>query len=177
MDNFGDALMSWAFHKTGIQSTAEDLVQETFMSAWKSFGTFKGQSQVKTWLFKILNNKIIDYYRKSSRQGERLLMEPYAEGVFDQNDNWNPNGMESLWEQEQHLLDDEGFNKVMTQCMDDLPTNWRIAMLMKYYMGKESKEVCQQLEITSSNYWQILHRAKLMLKQCLELKWFSLNNE
>jgi len=64
---YGDDLYSWAFYKTSSRETAQDLIQETFLSAFKSYKKFKHESQPKTWLFKILNNKIIDYYRKSAK--------------------------------------------------------------------------------------------------------------
>ena len=63
---YGDDLYSWAFYKTSSRETAQDLIQETFLSAFKSYKKFKYESQPKTWLFKILNNQIIDYYRKSA---------------------------------------------------------------------------------------------------------------
>lgn len=176
---FGDELFSWALHKTSDREVAEDLVQETFLSAFKSFDSFRGQSNAKTWLFKILNNKIIDHYRKSSKQlfsnFESILNNQSKSGtdaLFDRIGNWTPNGLEDQWNDEGHLLDDPEFNVVMEKCMDDLPGSWKTAVLWKYHLDKEAHEICQELEITSSNYWQILHRAKLMLKKCLELKWF-----
>jgi RNA polymerase sigma-70 factor (ECF subfamily) len=93
--------------------------------------------------------------------------------MFDQNNNWKPSGLEPAWEDERHLLDNPEFNRVMDICMEDLPSSWKTAVLWKYRLEKEAKEICQELEITPSNYWQILHRAKLLLKECLELKWFN----
>jgi RNA polymerase sigma-70 factor (ECF subfamily) len=56
----------------------------------------------------------------------------------------------------------------MEECMNDLP-EMEISRNIKYL--SEKKEICQELEITTSNYWQIVHRSKLLLKKCLELKW------
>ena len=63
--NYADYLYSMAYFKVNNQPEAEDLVQETFLSAYKNKDTFKGESAEKTWLTAILNNKIIDYYRKN----------------------------------------------------------------------------------------------------------------
>jgi len=174
---YGDDLYSWAFYKTSSRETAQDLIQETFLSAFKSYKTFKHESQPKTWLFKILNNKIIDYYRKSANtlKGVELKDEEAHERMvnklFDQNDNWEPTGFEQNWEDDQHLLDNPEFNEIMDRCLNDLPSAWRFAVTGKYHLDKEPKDICQELNITASNYWQIIHRSKLLLKKCIEIKW------
>jgi RNA polymerase sigma-70 factor (ECF subfamily) len=179
VNDFGDALFSWAFHKTSNKQQAEDLVQETFLSALKSFDSFDGKSNPKTWLFSILNNKIIDYYRKASTRMERLNSSEnkatylVTESLFDHNDNWKANGLEGVWQQDENLMDNPSFEGVFAGCMDDLPEDWRIAISSKYLLEKNATEICQELSITTSNYWQVIHRAKLLLKKCLEVGWFE----
>ncbi len=178
VESFSDDLYSWALYKTNDKLVAEDLVQDTFFAAFKSLDSFREESTAKTWIFKILNNKIIDHYRKSSRfkkisvhnEEEGIIL---TNGLFDKHNNWNPNGLEDKWEQDEHLLDNTDFNKIMSLCMDDLPTPWRTAVSWKYYLEREAGEICQELNITPSNYWQIIHRAKLLLKKCLEKNWFG----
>jgi RNA polymerase sigma-70 factor (ECF subfamily) len=63
VDLYSEDLLSWAYHKTFNQQMAEDLVQDTFLSAVQGFHSFQGKSEPKTWLIAILNNKIRDYYR------------------------------------------------------------------------------------------------------------------
>jgi len=172
---YGDDLFSWAYHKTGNRDTAADLVQETFLSVVKNVDRFRGESSPKTWIFRILNHKIIDHYRKKSGPGqEKLLQESLAhtDGLFDVHGNWNPNSWEPVWEEESHLLDNPDFNKVMDICMKDLPGQWKYALTSKYENYKTTTEICQEMEVSTSNYWQIIHRAKLLLKKCLEKKWF-----
>jgi DNA-directed RNA polymerase specialized sigma24 family protein len=60
---------------------------------------------------------------------------------------------------------------VMQECMNDLPHKWKLALVSKYLSDKDTTEICQELEITPSNYWQIVHRSKLLLRKCLEMKW------
>ena len=96
-----------------------------------------------------------------------------TEKMFDGHSNWTSNGLEPLWANEEHLLDDEDFNQVFAICMDDLPHDWHTAISAKFLMKKDAKEICQELGISTSNYWQVIHRAKLLLKKCLELKWFE----
>ena len=61
VDLYGDDLYRFAYLRTGNRQTAEDLVQETFLSAIKTLDSFLGKSSVRTWLTSILNHKIIDY--------------------------------------------------------------------------------------------------------------------
>ena len=169
---FGDQLFSWAYHKTSDKETAQDLVQDTFLSAYKNINKFEGKSQPKTWLFAILNNKIIDFYRKKSKQFV-VLSKDYqhqikvTDGFFNEYENWK--NQPDL--NEQHWLDNPDFNSILLNCIEDLPKNWQFIIQSKYILDKKSEEVCQELHITKSNYWQISHRAKLLLKKCIELNW------
>jgi RNA polymerase sigma-70 factor (TIGR02943 family) len=174
---YSDSLFSWSFYKTSSKEAAEDLVQDTFLSAFHKFDSFKGKSQPKTWLFSILNNKIIDYYRLSAKTTNQTISlsedksNEISEGFFDETENWKSNSISPIWNQEEELLDNIDFNKVMQHCIDDLPQNWKYAVTSKYLTDKNANDICQDLDITVSNYWQVIHRAKLVLKKCLEMKW------
>jgi RNA polymerase sigma-70 factor (TIGR02943 family) len=177
VNQFSDELYCWAFYKTSSKETAEDLVQETFLSAFHKIATFQGKSQPKTWLFAILNNKLIDYYRKSAKTTKKTfsLTEnsgfALSEDLFNANGCWKSNDVKTIWDQEEELLDNPEFNLVMQECMNDLPHKWKLAITSKYLSDKDTTEICQELEITPSNYWQIVHRSKLLLRKCLEMKW------
>lgn len=176
---YGDELYSWAFYKTSNQFTAEDLVQETFLAACKSFEKYKGDSTPKTWLFSILKYKIIDHYRSSAKSflSFDTLLEKQAfeitEKMFDEDKQWVEDSRNTFWKDDTHLLDDPDFNNTLEECLIKLPGNWKVAVLSKYIADKDSKDICQELDITPTNYWQVLHRAKLMLKKCIELNWFK----
>jgi RNA polymerase sigma-70 factor (TIGR02943 family) len=173
-------LFSWALYKVSDKHTAEDLVQDTFVSAYQSIGAFEGNSQPKTWLFAILNRKIIDHYRKAARSVVHSLhsldasIYQLSDDLFDENDSWKQHQTLDVWEQEGELLDNTQFLTVLQSCLQKLPPNWSKSVEAKYLLEQDSKTICQELEITSSNYWQILHRAKLLLKVCLETNWFKL---
>jgi RNA polymerase sigma-70 factor (TIGR02943 family) len=172
---YGDEMYSWAHYKTSSKETAEDLVQETMISAYKSFDKFNPDTNPKTWLFTILNNKIIDYYRASNTK--KSFNESELLGRFSEDDNFSNDGhftkvQEPLWgNTEQSLLDNEEFNAVLASCIDKLPTNWKIVIISKYVHNKKGSLICKELGITSSNLWQMAHRAKLQLKSCLDLNW------
>lgn len=169
---FSDELFSWAFHKTSSKETAEDLVQDTFLSAYHKIDSFEGKSGPKTWLFSILNNKIIDHYKKKSKQ-LFISADDYSQqlkttdGFFDEHENWkNKSDLN-----EQHWLDNPEFNAILLGCIKNLPENWQFLIQSKYILDKKSSDICQELQITMSNYWQISHRAKLLLKNCMDLNW------
>ncbi|MBG6109712.1 RNA polymerase sigma-70 factor (ECF subfamily) [Flavobacterium sp. CG_23.5] len=177
VNQFSDELYSWAFFKTSSKEVAEDLVQDTFLAAFHKIDSFQGKSQPKTWLFSILNNKVIDYYRLTARTTKKnfSLTEnsgyEISDGLFNKYGCWKTNDINAVWEQEEELLDNPDFNSVMEACMEDLPQKWKLAVTSKYLSEKKTETICQELEITASNYWQIVHRSKLLLKKCLELKW------
>ena len=176
---YSDHLYSWALHKTSSKETAEDLVQETFLAAFHKIESFQGKSQPKTWLFSILNNKIIDYYRLSAKTTNinfslsESTANQRSENLFTETGCWKDQEINPIWEQEQELLDNPEFNNVMHDCLEELPKKWKIAITSKYLTDKKAEEICQELEITASNYWQIVHRGKLLIKKCLEVKWVS----
>lgn len=176
-----DALLARALQQVSDRSIAEDLVQDTFMAACVSFEQYRQESKPRTWLFGILEHKVADHFRKklrnpvvleSSLQPERAgrLMEQY----FAADGAWLPGKAPVHGDYyDLHLLDDPQFSQALQQCMDKLPTGWYAAIHLKYLEEKKGKEICQDLNLTTTNYWQILHRAKVQLRQCLDHHWFK----
>jgi len=176
---YADDLLRWANTRISNKETARDLVQDTFLSALNSRGSFKGESSPKTWLFSILNNKIMDHYRSSKKgvlwneTATTQSAESVSDELFDRYGNWEVNGFEDQWNDTGNLLDNNKFVQVMDHCMEDLPEQWRHLLQHKYLLDKNADDICQEHGLSKSNYWQILHRAKLLMKQCLEVKWFK----
>ncbi len=178
VEKFSDDLYYFALGKTSDQELAKDLVQETFLAAYDGIKGFKQNSAPKTWLMAILKNKINDHYRKAFQQPFVSLEDQagitLTESFFDHNDNWKQGRSPMSWNtEEMHLLDTPGFQQVLNDCMKRLPPAWSTAMKLKYLFGKQGKEICRELDISLENFWQITHRAKLQLRNCLESKWFN----
>ncbi len=170
---YTEDLFKWALYKTSSEQLAEDLVQDTFLAAAEKLYGFKAESSPKTWLFSILNNKIVDYYRRKFKTPQTIGDDIIGE-TFDDSGNWHKNRQPKDWQLEEHnILDDDDFKAVLKQCMDDLPAQWSSCMKLKYLMGKNGTEICQELEISPTNFWQIVHRAKLHLRKCLENNWYK----
>ena len=177
---YTDQLYSWALHKVSNKSIAEDLVQETFLKAFQSIDSFENRSNPKTWLLTILNHNIIDYYRTQTRSifhspnHDDLMVIENSNDLFDNTGGWKTSVAQDIWDSNQNLLDNSDFIAVLELCKGKLPNNWQLSIQAKYVLNKEAKEICQELNITPSNYWQMLHRAKLLLKKCLESNWFNI---
>ena len=165
-------LFAYTLSKVQQREIAEDLVQETFLAAYQSYDSFEGKSNVKTWLFSILKHKIADYYRSTYKKSAEVLL-GINENFFDENQRWKPEYRPMNWGNENELLDDPAFAKALNNCFEDLPEKWSSAMRLKYLEEYNADGICNQLEITKSNFWQIIHRAKLQLRNCLEIKWFK----
>ena len=178
VEQFSDDLYYFALGKTSDEELAKDLVQETFLAAYDGIKGFKQDSAPKTWLMAILKNKINDHYRKAFKQPFVSLEEQsgisLTEGFFDQDDSWKPDKSPISWDTEDlHLLDTPGFPQILNDCMEKLPAAWSTAMKLKYLLGKQGKDICRELDISLENFWQITHRAKLQLRDCLETNWFK----
>ncbi len=173
VNDYTPELYKWAYYKTSSIETAEDLVQETFLAAAERIEAFKGESSAKTWLFSILNHKIIDYYRKNVNKPvaiESITISTF----FDEDGGWQPERKPKDWQDvDSHLLDDDEFQLILQKCLDALPEKWNTCVKLKYLTEKSGEEICQELGIAPTNFWQIVHRAKLQLRNCIENNWFK----
>ncbi len=170
VEGYTDALFAWALHKTSSREAAEDLVQDTFLVASESFEKFEGKSEPKTWLMAILNNKIAEHHRKSFKNP--FIVSDAERPFFNENGAWNKTQIPEHW-QEGNLLDSKDFRDVLDECLQHLPEKWASAIHYKYLEEKKAEIICQELGISDTNYWQIIHRAKLQLRKCIELNWIK----
>lgn len=174
VDNYTADLYSWALHKVSNAEMAADLVQDTFLAAVEKLDGFKGESSPKTWLFSILNFKIIDHYRKKVHQNIPHESESLSL-YFESEGRWQESRRPRNWydDEEENLLDNQDFQVILKKCLDALPQKWNLCVKLKYLSGKKGEEICQELEISTSNYWQIIHRAKLQLRECVDENWLN----
>ena len=167
-------LYAWALRKTSDRELSQDLVQETFLAAAESIASFKNESQPKTWLYGILKNKIAEHYRKSLRQNITITL-PSDEiaTFFSANGRWEKSAEPQPWQGEaENLTDLPAFNKVFDGCIEHLPAVMNACIRLKFLDEKKGEQICQELGLTTTNYWQLIHRAKLQLRDCLEKYWF-----
>lgn len=161
---------------------AEDLVQETLLSAYSAGDSFQGRALVNSWLFAILKNKIIDALRQIGRQrkvftalDDELLDETF-ESHFFPNGHWTPEGQPQHWNNPEKSLNNNEFQKILQSCLYNLPENTARVFTLKEILGFSSNEIQQMCGISTTNYHTIMHRARESLRQCLQIKWFNQEN-
>ena len=177
---YGDYLFRFALVRLRDAARAEDAVQETFLAALKGGRNFAGRSAEKSWLVGILKNKIADYYRKASRETSFTDMEFYSD---EEGEGFVPDGpfkggwLHDRGPQEWSLpgagLDSELFWQTFRDCSGKLPKNVGTVFTLREVDGVESREICAMLNISESNLWVMLHRARMALRRCLETNWFG----
>ncbi len=174
IDNYADYLYNYTVVRVSNSDIAKDLVQETFFAALKSAKNFKGKSTEKTWLTSILKRKIIDYYRKiNSKKGQaEVKMSFYNTG--DNEGNWIEDRVPQSWNSEVEKDIENGELKIqIEQCIDKLPEKYAMVFRMKTIYEFDTEDICKELDITSSNLWVIIHRARTQLRSCMEVNWFK----
>jgi RNA polymerase sigma-70 factor (ECF subfamily) len=169
-----DQLFAFAMQRVRDRDEAADLVQETFVSAWRHIKLYNGKASPKTWLLTILKNKIIDHYRKTaSKQTVSINNLGKEDAFFDETDHWRKGAYPSPWPQTESNVETKEFYTVFEGCKGKLKEVQAVVFTMKYVDGMDSEEICKTLSLTSSNYWVLIHRAKVQLRACLEMNWFS----
>lgn len=180
VDEHGDYLFKFALLRLRDPARAEDAVQETFLAALKGEKNFAGRSAEKSWLVGILKNKIYDYFRKAGRETSFTDLEFYAD---EEGDRFVANGLgqggwihaqaPQEWPNPGESLDNELFWKAYRDCSGRLPKNIAAVFNLREVDGLESREICALLNISDSNLWVMLHRARMALRRCLETNWFA----
>lgn len=175
INDYADALYSYTLPRVNDAALAEDLVQETFLSAWKARDSFKGEASEKSWLFTICKNKIIDHYRKKARDITQAMPESTGtDGLFDEAEHWTHESQPGYWDMQQQPTDSKEFYAVLEKCRKKLQEMQQAVFSMKYLEDLDAAEICKVLNISASNYWVLIHRAKLQLRGCLEKNWIHL---
>ena len=176
VEQYGDLLFKFTVSRVGNIDVAKDLVQDTFLSALKNTAIFKGEVSEKNWLFAILKNKIIDCYRSRARTLISSLNEylEKANDYFDEDEGWQVSAKPQQWAVDySQNIERKEFYEILERCKNKLTELQNIVFTMKYLDDSDSETICKELNISSSNYWVLIHRAKLQLRQCLEKNWFK----
>jgi len=175
INDYGDFLYNYALSRMFSREEAEDLIQETFLAAFKSIDKFQGQSTERTWLVSILKRKIVDYYRKKGRSKEQLsdTDSPFIRDKFMYG-RWKEGSEPHEWDiSDSTISDNEEFIDIIKKCISALPDKWKSVFSLKHIEEAPNSEICDDLEISESNIWVILHRSRLQIRQCVEKLWFN----
>ncbi|TCK69842.1 sigma-70 family RNA polymerase sigma factor [Lonepinella koalarum] len=166
-----EQMLKFALLQLRDMTIAEDMVQEALLSALKNIDSFQRQSALKTWIFAILKNKIIDYLRQKDRfvlESDLVDDDEENNPFFDQNGHWKTEYYPESW-QENAVYSDE-FWLLFETCLTHLPAKQSRVFMMREYLDFSANEICQEVDITSGNLHILLYRARLQLQHCLTNK-------
>jgi RNA polymerase sigma-70 factor (ECF subfamily) len=181
IDEHGDILFRFAFLRLRDEAAAEDLVQETLLSAIQSLEKFGGKSSERTWLVGILKHKLIDHYRKNSKQMQLTEEDTdlsNLDGFFSRPDKWDGHWAVALRpvdpeQSPDQVMEKREFWEVMNQCLSALPERVASVFALREIDGLSSDDICSALGLSANNFWVIMHRARMQLRRCIEIKWFK----
>ncbi len=175
LELYGDKMYQYALPRVNDIGMAEDLVQETFLSALKGLDGYKGEAPEKNWLFSILKNKIIDHYRKKSKE-QPIISIPELNSEddwFTKEGNWAGNRKPKNWHASDNPVERKEIQKIINWCKDQLKAPQQHVFTLKYMEDLDSDKICKVLNITPSNYWILIHRARLRMRDCVEKHWLK----
>jgi RNA polymerase sigma-70 factor (ECF subfamily) len=173
----GDYLYRFALARVRRTDAAEDLVQETLLAAWKGRTDFASQASERTWLTAILKRKVVDWLRKRIREQFHTTVcvdtDRFATELFTHRGIWK--AQPGRWDRGDPAgpLDQQEFWATLNACLDKLPARLHDAFVLRYVDEAACEEVCQELKLTPSNLWVMLHRARLRMWWCLSRNWFG----
>ncbi len=147
---------------------AEDLVQEVFTVFLQKLDDFEGRSQLRTWLFGILHNKMRERRRALQREQTVDTLDPAFEAWFDSRGHWirPPEDLERAYASRQT-------GEAMEDCISSLPSQQREVFLLREVEELNTKDICNNLHITVTHLGVLIHRARHRLRGCLEAKGWA----
>ncbi|MBK8491530.1 MAG: sigma-70 family RNA polymerase sigma factor [Saprospirales bacterium] len=156
-----DALYNFAFHLTYDDENSNDLVQDTYLKAFRFIESYKEGTNAKAWLFKILKNAFINEYRKKSKQPTKVDYEEIV-AYQDEDDSSYSSYMDLREEMFQSMMGDE-----VTIALNSLPVDFRTVILLCDIEGFTYEEIAKIIDIPIGTVRSRLHRARNMLKETL----------
>ncbi len=176
--NHSDVLFRYALTRLKDRHAAEEVVQDTFLAALKAAERFSGKSTERTWLVGIMKHKIVDYIRKRTKEApshKQDLGDDYKgieESLFDDSGKWRT-GPAQWTTDPSASVDRDELKAVFIECMNLLPNNMADAFSLRELEELSSEEICKVLNLSETNLWVILHRARLKLRGCMEKNWLE----
>ncbi len=172
IDLYSDYLFNYTISRVSDRDIAQDLVQDTFLAGLKSMINFKGNASERTWLVSILKRKIIDYYRKiNSNKGKAEVRIAYNNDTETEGDWLEERVADPFDKTAEDNLQNNELGDAIYNCLGKLPKKQAHVFKMKTIQSYETEVICNELNITASNLWVIIHRARTAMALCLKESW------
>ncbi|MEO5686690.1 MAG: sigma-70 family RNA polymerase sigma factor [Burkholderiaceae bacterium] len=164
------------FARTQLRNDAwaEDAVSESLVAALERPAAFGGQSQLKSWLIGILKHKLIDQLRRNTREASVATSdddEDFDDALFLPDGHWREAPQD--WGDPDAACSRQQFFDILQACCDHLPPVQARVFMMREWLELDTGEICTELAISNTNLWVLLHRARLRLRECLQVRWFD----
>ncbi|OWW22714.1 sigma-70 family RNA polymerase sigma factor [Noviherbaspirillum denitrificans] len=176
LDALRPALVRFAVLQLRNEALAEDVVQDALIAVLEKPDRFSGQSSLRTYVTGILKHKIVDALRSTKRElrietGEDQTDAEVIDALF------KPDGhtvdMPRQWGDPDATLEQKDFFRVLETCLERLPARNARIFMMREWLELDTEEICKELGISTSNAWVMLYRARVQLRECLDLNWFG----
>jgi RNA polymerase sigma-70 factor (TIGR02943 family) len=173
VDRYSDYLYNYTIVRVNDHEVAQDIISETFLAGLKSKDNFKGEATERTWLIAILKRKIIDQYRKTnSAKGKAEIRIQYSDNEGE--GNWLEEQVgDSSEKTAQEVMENEELGLAILNCLDSINEKHAAIFKMKTIDGIDTETICNEFNISASNLWVIIHRARTALAECLEKNWYK----
>lgn len=167
---YTEALLDRAYYLLSNEEDAYDVVQETFIAAFTSYEKYQKQCNVLTWLHRILQNKVSDFYRKKYNKMPTINFSD----IFDsRTGNWLEDSAMKHWASPGTDKEREKLLETLESCVEKLPLQWKIPVKLYYLEGCKTDGICKEAGLSSSNLWKILQRSRLQLRKCIQINWYD----
>lgn len=173
LDAHGNALYRYALSRLRDEHKAEEAVQETLVSALQARDRFTGDASVRTWLIGILKHKILDQYRRELREvslDDSEVSSGDDDDIIDRSFSHDGHWSKAVadWGDPEMALENQQFWAVLEFCLDNMPERHSKVFMMREFLETSTEDICAQLSITPVNLWKLFHRARLMLRACMD---------
>lgn len=172
VEEYGDYLYRYAYSRLRDANSAEEVVQEAFVAGVRYQHQYKGSGSERGWLLAILKRKIIDFVRRRAKLRQQAPFEDDPSNhLFDEHGRWNKGMLPDL--SPDRNMQARELWQIVRECLTHLPQGQADVFMLSVMEEMDSEEICKQLDITPSNMWVRLHRARLGLAKCVASKWFN----
>ncbi len=176
LDAMRPLLIRFAYLQLRNHALAEDAVQDALIAVLEKPDAFAGNSSLRTYVTGILKFKIIDCLRRCARERQIECHDDQSEdeaidALFRADGHVRE--LPHAWGDPAKALEQKDFFATLETCLDKLPANTARIFMMREWLELDTADICKELQISSSNAWVLLFRARVRLRECLELNWFG----
>ncbi len=173
LNAYGDYLYRYAMSRLRDSNAAEEVVQETFLNGIRKFAQYSGEGSQRGWLLTILKRKIVDHVRqraKFDRDGAVGFDRDPTEELFDKSGHWKQS-VTAWMNAPVDSIESRELWAIVENCLTHLPPGQSSVFMLSVMEELDSDQICRELDITPSNLWVRLHRARIGLASCVGARW------